>query len=195
MAKQVLEIEVPDGKKAVWKNNRIYFEDVDTVRRVRTIEEAIDFLRRNKLGKDIQNTLRILPRNSYEWKIAAYRAVVIAVTYNERFHLTIGERWYPTIEYCLPEKLTNCSGKTIVGRIRSEEREFDVVSGCAYVSEGIGLGCFSSGTGKSAACGCASFLLVSSKETALYISEHFGKLLFEVSYGGTNCDWRWVEYS
>ena len=29
--KQVLEIEVPDGKKAIWKDGRVVFEDVDTM--------------------------------------------------------------------------------------------------------------------------------------------------------------------
>ena len=28
MAKQVLEIEVPDGKKAIWKDSKIIFEDI-----------------------------------------------------------------------------------------------------------------------------------------------------------------------
>lgn len=40
MAKQVLEIEVPDGKKAVWKDGRVVFEDVDTMESIKTIEDA-----------------------------------------------------------------------------------------------------------------------------------------------------------
>ena len=34
---------------------------------------------------------------------------------------------------------------------------------------------------------------VSSKEIAEHISTYFGKLLFEILYGGTNCDWKWIE--
>ena len=26
--KQIIEIEVPDGKKAVWKDNKVVFEDI-----------------------------------------------------------------------------------------------------------------------------------------------------------------------
>ena len=44
MAKQVLEIEVPDGKKAIWKNGRVVFEDVDTMESIKTVEDAAQFL-------------------------------------------------------------------------------------------------------------------------------------------------------
>ena len=26
-----------------------------------------------------------------------------------------------------------------------------------------------------------------------HLSKYFGKLIFEVMYGGINCDWKWVE--
>ena len=59
MAKQVLEIEVPDGKKAIWKDGRVVFEDVDTMESIKTIDDAILFLVKNKIGDDILNTLSI----------------------------------------------------------------------------------------------------------------------------------------
>lgn len=92
MVKQVLEIEVPDGKKAVWKDGRIVFEDVDTMESIKTIEGAIQFLADKGICGDIRDSLYRLPRDSFEWKIAAYRAVVAAVTYNEQRHLITGER-------------------------------------------------------------------------------------------------------
>ena len=193
MAKQVLEIEVPDGKKAVWKDGRVVFEDVDTMESIKTIDDAILFLVKNKIGDDILNTLSKLLPNSFEWKIAAYRAVVAAVTYNEQRHLTTGERWFPTIEFCRPRKLKNCCGDIVVGRIKSEGEEFDVVSGYAAYGANAGLSSFYSSSGVSNAWANVGFHSVGSKEAALYISKQFGKLLFEVSYGGTNCDWKWVE--
>ena len=193
MAKQVLEIEVPDGKKAIWKNGRVVFEDVDTMESIKTIDDAILFLVKNKIGDDILDSLSRLPKDLFEWKIAAYRAVVAAVTYNEQRHLTTGERWFPTIEFCRPGKLKNCYGDTIVGRIESEGEEFDVVSGNAFIGTHAGLGGFDSNGGVSYAWANLSFRSVGSKKAALYISKQFGKLLFEVSYGGTNCDWKWVE--
>lgn len=193
MAKQVLEIEVPDGKKAIWKDGRVVFEDVDTMESIKTIDDAILFLVKNKIGDDILDSLSRLPKDLFEWKIAAYRAVVAAVTYNEQRHLTTGERWFPTIEFCRPEKLKNCCGDIVVGRIKSEGEEFDVVGGRAYYGSYAGLGAFASDVGVSRYPTVIGFRSVCSKEAALYISKQFGKLLFEVSYGGTNCDWKWVE--
>ena len=193
MAKQVLEIEVPDGKKAIWKDGRVVFEDVDTMESIKTIDDAILFLVKNKIGDDILNTLSKLLPNSFEWKIAAYRAVVVAVTYNEQRHLTTGERWFPTIEFCRPGKLKNCCGDIVVGRIKSEGEEFDVVGGHASYSTDSGLGDFNSAYGVSDSFASVGFQSVGSKKAALYISKQFGKLLFEVSYGDTNCDWKWVE--
>ena len=193
MAKQVLEIEVPDGKKAIWKDGRVVFEDIGNMENIKNIDDAIRFLVKNEIGDDILNTLSKLLPNSFEWKVAAYRAVVAAVTYNEQRHLTTGERWFPTIEFCRPRKLKNCCGDIVVGRIKSEGEEFDVVGGRAVGSTSMGLGGFGSHDGVSDSWTTFGFHSVGSKKAALYISKQFGKLLFEVSYGGTNCDWKWVE--
>ena len=192
MAKQVLEIEVPDGKKAIWKDGRVVFEDIDTMESIKTIEDAAKFLADKRICEDILDSLSRLPKNSFEWKIAAYRAVVAAITYNEQRHLTTGERWFPTIEFCRPGKLKNCYGDVVLGRIKSEGEEFDVVGGGANLGAPAGLGCFGSGSGGSGAWATFGFRSVGSKKAALYIFKQFGRLLFEVSYGGTNCDWRWM---
>lgn len=195
MAKQILEIEVPDGKKAIWKDGRVVFEDVDTMESIKTIEDAVQFLTDKEICEDILDSLFRLPNDSFEWKIAAYRAVVAAVTYNEQRHLTTGERWFPTIEFCRPGKLKNCCGDIVVGRIKSEGEEFDVVGGYASNGSSAGLGDFNSIGGVSSAWTSIGLRSVGSKKAALYISKQFGKLLFEVSYGGTNCDWRWMAQS
>ena len=192
MAKQVLEIEVPDGKKAIWKDGRVVFEDIDTMESIKTIEDAAKFLADKRICEDILDSLSRLPKNSFEWKIAAYRAVVAAITYNEQRHLTTGERWFPTIEFCRPGKLKNCYGDVVLGRIKSEGEEFDVVGGRANGGSDAGLGYFASNCGVSHSWTIVGFRSVGSKKAALYISKQFGRLLFEVSYGGTNCDWRWM---
>ena len=192
MAKQVLEIEVPDGKKAIWKDGRVVFEDVDTMESIKTIEDAAKFLADKRICEDILDSLYRLPKYSFEWKIAAYRAVVAAVTYNEQRYLTTGERWFPTIEFCRPGKLKNCYGDIVVGRIKSEGEEFDVVGGSASHGVNAGLGSFYSYNGVSDSWSYISFRSVGSKKAALYISKQFGKLLLEISYGGANCDWEWI---
>ena len=192
MAKQVLEIEVPDGKKAIWKDGRVVFEDVDTMESIKTIKDAAKFLADKRICEDILDSLSRLPKDSFEWKIAAYRAVVAAVTHNEQRNLTTGERWFPTIEFCRPGKLKNCCSNIVVGRIKSEGEEFDVVGGSAGTSATAGLCGFYSDGGVSHAWADVGFRSVGSKKAALYISKQFGKLLFEISYGGANCDWEWI---
>ena len=192
MAKQVLESEVPDGKKALWKDGRVVFEDIGNMENIKNIDDAIRFLVKNEIGDDILNTLSKLLPNSFEWKVAAYRAVVAAVTYNEQRHLTTGKRWFPTIEFCRPGKLKNCCGDIVIGRIKSEGEEFDVVSGGAVDGAGAGLDGFDLDNDMSYAWAPIGFRSVGSKKAAMYISKQFGKLLFEVSYGGTNCDWKWI---
>ena len=192
MTKQVLEIEVPDGKKAIWKDGRVVFEDIDTMESIKTIKDAAKFLADKRICEDILDSLSRLPKDSFEWKIAAYRAVVAAVTYNEQRHLTTGEHWFPTIEFCRPDKVKNCLGDTIVGRIKLEGEEFDIVGGHASNGTYVGLGFFYSLIGVSYAWTAIGFRSVGSKKAALYISKQFGKLLFEVSYGGTNCNWEWI---
>lgn len=46
--KQTIEIEVPDGKKAVWKNNKVIFEDIKP-QLPKTWEE---FCKQNKINKN-----------------------------------------------------------------------------------------------------------------------------------------------
>lgn len=190
--KQTIKIEIPDGKKAIWKNGHIVFEDVDTMESIKTIENAVQFLIDNKICKDILDSLSRLHKDSFEWKIAAYRAVVAAVTHNEQRHLTTGERWFPTIEFCQPGKLKNCYGDTVIGQIESEGEKFYVVSGCTYGGTSTNLDSFHLDYGLSCVWTTLGFQSVSSKKAAIYISKQFGKLLFEISYGGVNCNWKWI---
>lgn len=190
--KQVLEIEVPDGKKAIWKDGQVYFEDID-MESIKTTTDAVKFLTDKGICKDILDTMSRLSSKSFEWKIAAYRAIVAAVTHNEQRHLTTGERWFPTIEFCRPDKVKNCWGNTIVGRIKLEGEEFDIVGGSVNIGATAGLGGFDSDYGVSHSWATIGVRSVGSKKAALYISKQFGKLLFEVSYGGTNCNWEWID--
>ena len=71
-------------------------------------------------------------------------------------------------------------------------KEYYVMGGGVTYGSSSGLGYFNSCTGVSC-CGAEIGLRsVSSKEIAQHISTYFGKLLFDIQYGGTNCDWKWV---
>jgi hypothetical protein len=68
-----------------------------------------------------------------------------------------------------------------------------VISGYAYYGGYVGLGSFGSDYTVSYTDGYVGFRSVSSKKVAKYISTYFGRLLFEITYLGTNCDWEWIK--
>ena len=194
MKKQVIEIEVPDGKKAVWENGAIRFvPEGPHWKSITTFGDALFYVK-NYLPECedlIASYIKAMP-NSYEFSVVCYRIVVAALTNNEKRHLTTGDKWYPVVQFCRPKDKNNCWGNVLIGTIESEGTRYSVVGGSEYGSA-AGLGYFLSRNGVSSSSAYIGFRSVSSKEIAQHISTYFGKLLFDVHYGGTNCDWKWVE--
>lgn len=192
MSKQIIEIEVPDGKKAVWDNNKIVFVPKDNWRDITTWEDVVRFVRSNITEfKDLVKSYNSCKIGSYEEKVAKYRLLTAVLTHNEKRHLVSGDVWFPVVQFCRPEDKGNCWGNMVVGTIESEGEKYLVVGGYAIDGTSAGLSNFDSYRGVSWT--DVGFRSVSSKEIAEHISKYFGKLLFEVHYGGTNCDWKWVD--
>lgn len=195
MKKQVIEIEVPDGKKAVWENGAIRFvPESPHWKSITTFGDALFYVK-NYLPECedlITSYIKAMP-DSYELSVVCYRIVVAALTNNEKRHLTTGDKWYPVVQFCLPKYKNNCRGSVLIGTIESEGERYSVVGGSAFYSARAGLGYFLSDNGVSTSIALIGFMSVSSKEIAQHISTYFGRLLFDVCYGGTNCDWKWVE--
>lgn len=158
---------------------------------VKDVSTAIRYLNKKKLCPELLREYGLSPDGSYIQKISAYRIVVAALTANEERHLTKGDRWYPLVQFCKPGKEKNCWGSKVIGTIESEGETFTVVGGRAARGGYAGLGGFDSYGGVSDSVPSVGFRSVSSERVAKYISEQFGRLLFEVHYGGTNCNWRW----
>lgn len=195
MKKQVIEIEVPDGKKAVWENGAIRFVPEGPYwKTITTFDDALIYVR-NYLPecKDLLISYNKSIPGSYEHSVVCYRIVVAALTNNEKRHLTTGDKWYPVVQFCRPKDKGNCWGSVLIGTIESEGARYSVVGGTATYGSYAGLGYFNSGGGVSDSYAHFGVRSVSSKEIAQHISTYFGKLLFDVHYGGTNCDWKWVE--
>lgn len=195
MKKQVIEIEVPDGKKAVWENGAIRFVSEDPHwKSITTFADALIYVR-NYLPEceDLLTSYTRAMPDSYELSVVCYRIVVAALTNNEKRHLTTGDKWYPVLQFCHPKDKNNCWGNVLIGTIESEGARYSVVGGDAYHCTVTGLGDFGSAYGVSNSYASIGFRSVSSKEIAQHISIYFGKLLFDVCYGGTNCDWKWVQ--
>ena len=195
MKKQVIEIEVPDGKKAVWENGAIRFvPEGPRWKSITTFSDALFYVM-NYLPecKDLLNSYTNSILGSYEHSVVCYRIVVAALTNNEKRHLTTGDKWYPVVQFCRSKDKNDCCGNVVIGIIESEGTRYSVVGGCAHGGAGGGLGFFCSDFGISSSSAIVGFRSISSKEIAQHISTYFGKLLFDVSYGGANCDWKWVE--
>ena len=195
MKKQVIEIEVPDGKKAVWENGAIKFvPEGPHWKSITTLDDALLYVR-NYLseGEDLLISYNKSIPGSYAPSVICYRIVVAALTNNEKRHLTTGDKWYPVVQFCRHKDRNNCLGNVLVGTIESEGARYSVMSGSAGNGAAAGLGYFFSNYGVSYSTATIGFRSVSSKEIAQHISTYFGRLLFDVHYGGTNCDWKWVE--
>ena len=191
--KQIIEIEVPDGMKAIWENGTIkYIPDEPHWKKITTFKDALLYVC-NYLPEcdDLINSYRNTVVGSFEYKIACYRIIVAALTNNEERHLVTGDKWYPIVQFCRPKDKDNCWGNVLIGTIESEGARYSVIGGHAGTG-GAGLGSFFSSDGVSDSIATISFRSVSSKEIAEHISTYFGRLLFEIHYGGTNCDWKWV---
>ena len=193
--KQMIEIEVPDGMKAIWENGTIkYVPNEPHWKKITTFKHALLYVYTYLPEcKDLINSYRKTVANSFEYNVAQYRIVVAALTNNEKRSLTTGDKWYPVVQFCLPKDKYNCQGNVLIGTIESEGERYSVVGGSAAYSTDAGLGSFFSGDGVSDSIADIGFRSVSSKEIAEHISTYFGKLLFEIHYGGTNCDWKWID--
>lgn len=190
-------IEVPNGQvakvnKQADGNVLVTFENVEHWKLIKSVDGAVQYLASKCMCLDLLEEFQNAPSGSYSEKLAAYRIVVAALTNNEERHLTTGERWFPVVQFCKPGKEENCWGKEIIGTIESEGQKFTVVGGHAADGAYAGLGNFYSDIAVSYSWDTVGFRSVSRREIAEHISKYFGRLLFEVHYGGVNCDWKWV---
>ena len=196
-----VEIEVPDGKIAnVIKDGDkvvVTFKEISILDRLKDFHTVFIYLselasNNVKWAIDILDEYNNTKSGSYSEKLIIYRMVVAALTNNEKRHLTTGERWYPVVQFCKPGKEKNCWGNKVVGTIESEGQRFTVVGGGAPYGALEGLGRFVSLYGVSSSATTVSTQSVSRREIAEHISKYFGRLLFEIHYGGVNCDWKWI---
>lgn len=162
-------------------------------RDIKTVNDAICYLKDNQLYGDLIEEYEKAPCTSYSETLATYRIVVAALTHNEDRHFTTGECWFPVVQFCKIGKEEKCHANKKIGTIEHDGKKYTVMGGFAHRSALAGLGRFDSASAVSDSWATVSFRSVSRCEIAEYISEQFGRLLFEVHYGGVNCDWEWID--
>ena len=189
--KQTIEIEVPEGKKAIWENNQITFVDEEQYwKSIKTFDNAYYYCldRHNKFIKYL-NSYHQSKLNTYEDKVAQLRLIIAALTNNEKLSIENGNLYCPVIQFCDETKINRCIGNKIIGRIKTKEKEYVVVGGGACIASFAGLGYIINGI--SGSYPYIGLFAVSSKKIAEHLSTYFGKLIFEIMY--ERGDWEWVE--
>ena len=193
--KKSIEIEIPDGKVEQISRDgdtiSIKFVDVDICERVKTLKDAATIAK--SLYPEIYNKWAGTRPGSYAEKLYAYRMVVAVLTNNEKNSLTTGNRFYPFVQFCEPDKVKKCAGNVVVGHIEEDGRKFAVVGGRARNGGSAGLGDFLSAGAVSISAATVGFLSVSSRKIAEHISKYFGRLVFDLMYGESNCDYEWID--
>ena len=207
--KQVIEIEVPEGKKAVYKNGKITFILKKLVYTdIKSISDAVKYLNEHSVYVNLLSTYYCLkeeynlsdniPYNSmsYEFAVVCFRIVKYAlerITDSTQKNLTEGNLYYPIVQMCEPGYTDNCCGDKVVGKIQYKETEYYLVGGHASRNSGAAWAFFDVYNRVSYSLACVSFRLFSNREIAEYMSTQFGCLCFLVQFGGTTCDWKFIE--
>ena len=191
--KQTIEIEVPEGKKAIWKNSKIEFVDAEPYwKSIKTFDDAFWHCDNDEYLEEYVTNYSHALADTYENKVAKLRLVIAALTNNEKLSLTSGAVYYPALQLYKADYSEPVIDKDMVGTIITEGEKYIVISTVAHTTYLQGLGDFpldchfsSISTGIN--------IGLPSKEIADHLTKYFGKLLFEVMYGMCNCEWEWVE--
>lgn len=207
--KQVIEIEVPEGKKAVYKDGKITFIPKKLVYTdIKSISDAVKYLNEHSVYVNLLSTYYCLkeeynlsdniPYNSmpYEFAVVCFRIVKYAlerITDSTQKDLIKGNLYYPIVQMCEPGYVDNCCGDKVVGKIQYKETEYYLVGCGAGYGSGAGLADFGVENCVSTSWTHFSFRLFSNREIAEYMSTQFRCLCFLVQFGGTTCDWKFIE--
>ena len=190
--KQTIEIEVPEGKKAIIEGSHIRYIDIEYWKSIKTFDDALDYCCGHSSLSDFTIAYETTSTD-YEEKVAQLRLVIAALTNNEKLSLTSGTIYYPVLQFYkadYPGLVT--SSKDIIGTIITEGKRYVVASNTAHTTCLQGLGDFPPDCHFSSV-STGINIGIPSKEIADHLTKYFGKLLFEVMYGMCNCEWEWVE--
>lgn len=189
--KQIIEIEVPEGKQAIIEGNQIRYIDIEYWKSIKTFDDALhycyDYPPLNQFVEEYD-----LAGTNYAVSVAKLRLIIAALTNNAKLSLTSGTIYYPILQFYKADYSGVVISKDIIGTIITEGERYVVASTTARTTCLQGLGDFPSGCHFSSASTGINIGLPS-KEIADHLTKYFGKLLFEVVYGMCNCEWEWVE--
>ncbi len=168
---EIVDVETSGNKAILTLKKRNLFEvlrDTDSV--VKYMEDLSD--------KDVEWAVELYREFSetenwsYSESVLLYQLVVGALTNGEKWTFKECNRWSPMVNI-LAGKREDLPVDMVVGLIESGEQVYTVVEGQVQQCS-------------------ATSISVPSREIAEHITRYFGKLFFDVVYGGPNSNYKWV---
>lgn len=198
--KQTIEIEVPEGKKAVWNNGKIEFVDVNVMELLKNSKDPEKDLM-NIIAKevdegdsddlfDLYSEYMDSPEDTHIESVAKLKLFLAYLNKGHKFDIISGDVYYPYVRFYRKDRLPK--GETVVDYFEYKEKVYALVGGCAYYGSPAGLAAFHSSYGISNSISYCGFLACKDKETAQFVATTFGKLLFDVNFGSL-IDYEWLD--
>ena len=186
MAKQTIEIECPEGMKAVFneKTQKIEFVLIDPKEKIRTVEDALYEVFPPKSITEGTITTNEIVHNLNLSKFIELQVVFKALNGPDfKWNLIKGTVWYPWVRFIREDYVSKemSINEKIIEYFKYEGALYVLVGGRAGYSGLAGLGLFDSFYGVGTAYASVGLLSCKDKATACYASEHFGKLIFEAT--------------
>ena len=158
---------------------------------IKTFEDAV-----NELEKDIEHTNFIVNVLEHQSKASAamYKLNIVrkALNLGQDLHLTKGQEgsfiYYPYNPFVTKSSTyydddLSSGEQKIIGKIKSEGEEYNVLGGYAFGGNSAGLGFFYSPYGVGHAYSDFGFIGCANKEIAKHLGKYFGMLIIEAQYG------------
>ena len=202
--KQTIEIEVPDGKKAVWNNGKIEFvEVIDIIELLKNsknpegellklISDRIKNIKDSLSDKlcDLISDFGDAPNGSHLESIAKLKLFLAYLNGNHKFDLVSGGAYYPYVRFYLKDKLPK--EETVTKYFKYKGNIYALVSGGTCDNPLAGLASFYSPASVGSSYSNWGFLACKDIETAQFVATVFGKLLFDVNFGSL-IDYEWLD--
>ena len=161
--------------------------------KIKTFEDALTALGYKESTKVyIRNTINDI--SMYSRSSAAMTKLNIirkALNLGQNLHLTKGSKdsyiYYPynpfiTNNSTYYKNEINSGKMEVIGKVKSEGEEYEVLNGCAFYGGGAGLGGFGSSSGVGSAPTDIGFLGCANKKIAQHLGKYFGMLITEAKY-------------
>ena len=185
-----------NGSDEVLRKLALEYYSVDELKvvpfeEIKTFEDAVNVL--NLDIDDIYMTINRLEKIS-KASAAMFKLNIVRKALNLEYDLRLTKDqegsciYYPYNPFvtenstCYEDDL-NSGEVEIIGKFKSEGKEYNVLGGDTYLGGSAGLGGFSSNAGVGYAYAAVGFLGCANKEIAKHLGKYFGMLIIEAKYG------------